>query len=79
MGAPSSATASEPFAIVGVSFKLPQHAVDEPSLWKVLEDGESLMTDWPDSRVTLDSFTDGASSGNPNTVCASRAPCIAWI
>lgn len=59
----------EPFAIVGVSFKLPQEAVDETSLWEVLETGKNLMTEWPKDRAVLDSFTDGCEDGIPNTVC----------
>ncbi|RYC59250.1 hypothetical protein CHU98_g6953 [Xylaria longipes] len=64
----SSAAASEPFAIVGLSLKLPQEATDESSLWKVLEGGKSLTTEWPENRISLDSFTDGGESGKPNTI-----------
>ncbi|KAH8889473.1 hypothetical protein GQ53DRAFT_869901 [Thozetella sp. PMI_491] len=60
--------ASEPFAIVGVSLKLPQEAVDEASLWRVLEDGKNLMTEWPKSRISLGSFAAGGEPGNPNTI-----------
>nr|APX44009.1 polyketide synthase [Pestalotiopsis microspora] len=59
---------SEPFAIIGLSLKLPQSAVDEPSLWQVLERGENLMTEWPEDRLLVDSFADGADLGKPNTI-----------
>ncbi|RWA08359.1 hypothetical protein EKO27_g6749 [Xylaria grammica] len=64
----SYAAASEPFAIVGLSLKLPQEAIDESSLWKVLEGGKNLTTEWPENRILLDSFTDGGESGKPNTI-----------
>ncbi|KAL7624922.1 hypothetical protein AAE478_004136 [Parahypoxylon ruwenzoriense] len=49
-------------AIVGLSFKLPQDAVDESSFWKVLENGRNLMTKWPESRTNLNTFYDPDSS-----------------
>ncbi|KAI1453481.1 hypothetical protein F4805DRAFT_478404 [Annulohypoxylon moriforme] len=45
----------EPFAIIGISFKLPQDATDESSFWKVLEEGRNLSSEWPENRKTLDS------------------------
>ncbi|PHH70644.1 hypothetical protein CDD80_5875 [Ophiocordyceps camponoti-rufipedis] len=48
----------EPFAVVGLSFKMPQEAVDEPSLWEVLEQRKNLMTAWPEDRAAVDSFHD---------------------
>ncbi|TGJ80280.1 hypothetical protein E0Z10_g8483 [Xylaria hypoxylon] len=59
---------SEPFAIVGVSLKLPQNVIDEPSLWQVLEDGKDLRTNWPENRISPDSFDDGGVPGKPNTI-----------
>lgn len=67
MERPKDAAVYEPFAIVGMSFKLPQ-AVDESSLWQVLETGKNLMTEWPEDHITLDSFADGREDGVPNTV-----------
>ncbi|KAI0965030.1 fatty acid synthase S-acetyltransferase [Xylaria arbuscula] len=64
----SSAAASEPFAIVGISLKLPQEAVDESSLWEVLESGKNLMTEWPESRISLGSFNDDGELGKLNTI-----------
>lgn len=46
----------EDIAIVGLSFKMPQDAEDETTFWKVLEEKRNLMTDWPESRVNLESF-----------------------
>lgn len=60
---------AEPFAIIGVSLKLPQEAVNEASLWEVLEARKNLATDWPENRASLDSFTHDGEPGRPNTVC----------
>ncbi|KAI1355097.1 hypothetical protein F5Y01DRAFT_327941 [Xylaria sp. FL0043] len=45
-------------AIVGASFKMPQEAVNENGLWDILEQGKNVMTEWPKTRVNLDSFYD---------------------
>ncbi|TGJ87999.1 hypothetical protein E0Z10_g779 [Xylaria hypoxylon] len=45
-------------AIIGVSFKMPQEAVNEASLWEILEKKKNVMTEWPTSRVNLESFYD---------------------
>lgn len=66
--------ASEPFAIIGISLKLPQEATDEPSLWEVLQGGKNLMTPWPESRISRESFDDGGEPGKPNTVRNSYFP-----
>ncbi|KAH7131783.1 hypothetical protein B0J11DRAFT_427173 [Dendryphion nanum] len=58
----------EPFAIVGISFKLAQEVIDESSLWNVLKNGKNLMTEWPEDRVAVDSFYDGGKSRTPNTL-----------
>ncbi|KUI64108.1 Lovastatin diketide synthase LovF [Cytospora mali] len=73
MDHPNEAAEYEPFAIIGMSIKLPQEAVDEPSLWEVLETGKNLMTDWPEDRIALDSFADGCEDGIPNTIKARGA------
>jgi acyl transferase domain-containing protein len=64
----SGATAAEPFAIVGLSLKLPGGVIDEKSLWKVVESATNLRSEWPESRILLDSFEDGGQGGKPNTV-----------
>jgi acyl transferase domain-containing protein len=51
----------EPIAIVGLAFKLPQEAVDEASLWEVLQQRRNLMTTWPKDRAAVESFHDGGS------------------
>lgn len=72
MDHPDDAGSCEPFAIIGVSLKLPDEAVDESSLWEVLEAGKNLRRDWPEDRIAWDSFADGAQDGVPNTVrCCS--------
>lgn len=43
-------------AIVGVSFELPQKATDEESFWDILQDGKNVMTEWPDSRINIETF-----------------------
>ncbi|KAI0405747.1 hypothetical protein F4802DRAFT_561870 [Xylaria palmicola] len=43
-------------AIVGLSFKLPQDAVDELSFWDALQHRKNFMTEWPESRLNVDAF-----------------------
>lgn len=55
----------EPLAIVGLSFRLPQEAVDEASFWEVMEQRRSLATDWPSDRACVDGFyKEGAKEPN---------------
>jgi hypothetical protein len=64
----TSSNSAEPLAIVGLSFKLPQDAVDETSFWEVMEKRKNLSTDWPTDRTCLDGFyQDGPKE--PNMVC----------
>ncbi|KAH8890390.1 hypothetical protein GQ53DRAFT_721621 [Thozetella sp. PMI_491] len=51
-------------AIVGVSFKLPQGAENESNLWDMLEHRRNAMTEWPKSRISLDSFYDADPSSH---------------
>ncbi|KAF2971310.1 hypothetical protein GQX73_g2264 [Xylaria multiplex] len=53
-----STQSMEDIAIVGVAFKLPQDAVDEVGLWHILEQRRNVMTEWPASRLNIDSFFD---------------------
>jgi acyl transferase domain-containing protein len=46
----------ESIAVIGLAFKLPQDVEDEESFWDVLEQGKSLMTEWPASRVNVNAF-----------------------
>lgn len=57
----------EPIAITGLSFKMPQDAVNETGLWSILEKGTNVKTRWPASRTTTDAFLDDGSK-KPNTV-----------
>ncbi|KAL1881225.1 Type I Iterative PKS [Diaporthe australafricana] len=56
----------EPLAITGFSFKMPQSAVDEASLWNILVNGTNVMSEWPKSRANVDAHHDGGSK-KPNT------------
>lgn len=51
----SDDSAMEPFAIIGLSFKLPGEATDESGFWKILSERKNLSTDWPKDRFTTDS------------------------
>lgn len=54
-------------AIVGASFKMPQEAESENGYWDILEEKRNVMTEWPESRINLDSFYD--ATGASNKVC----------
>ena len=47
---------TEDVAIVGYSFKLPQGVEDDNSFWEVLQNRRNLKTEWPESRINIDSF-----------------------
>ncbi|KAI0836347.1 hypothetical protein F5Y06DRAFT_298710 [Hypoxylon sp. FL0890] len=57
----------EPLAITGFSFKMPQSAIDEAGLWKILVEGTNVMSEWPATRANIDSHHDGGSK-KPNTL-----------
>ncbi|KAI0120848.1 hypothetical protein F4776DRAFT_672631 [Hypoxylon sp. NC0597] len=48
----------EPIAVVGFSFKLPGDVLDETSFWNMMYTRANQMTEWPDTRITTDSFYD---------------------
>ncbi|KAE8150558.1 hypothetical protein BDV25DRAFT_172048 [Aspergillus avenaceus] len=54
----ASGNSAQPLAIVGLSLKLSQNAVDETSFWEVMEKKKDLLTDWPRNRARLDGFYD---------------------
>jgi hypothetical protein len=54
----------EDIAVVGMSFRMPQSANDELTLYEVLRDRRNLMTAWPESRTKLNSFYDAKSNVN---------------
>lgn len=45
-------------AVIGLSFRLPQEAVSEESLWEILESRRNLMTEWPEARIKSEAFYD---------------------
>lgn len=57
----------EPIAIIGISFKMPQEASDESSLWEVIEKKKNLMTEWPRERTNIAAFHNGPDH-EPNMV-----------
>lgn len=57
--------AVDDIAIVGYSFKLPRGIDDDFKFWEVLQDRRNLSTEWPTSRINIDSFLNGKS----HTVC----------
>jgi acyl transferase domain-containing protein len=59
--------AADDIAVVGYSFKLPQGIEDDYSFWEVLQDRRNLSTEWPPSRINIDSFL----NGNSHTVCTT--------
>ena len=61
----------ESIAIIGLAFKLPQDVEDEQSFWEVLEQGKSLMTEWPASRVNVNAFARSQDT-SLNVVCNLR-------
>ena len=61
----------EPIAIVGLAYKLPQDIEDEASFWRILEQGQSVMTEWPKSRVDVNAFA-RSPEASLNTVGSDR-------
>ncbi|SPO01629.1 related to polyketide synthase [Cephalotrichum gorgonifer] len=49
-------------AVIGLSFKLPQDVDDVSGFWDVLQNRRNLMTRWPDSRISAESFVSGKQS-----------------
>ncbi|KAL3473816.1 hypothetical protein BJX99DRAFT_260932 [Aspergillus californicus] len=45
------ANSSEPLAIVGVAFKLPQDTIDATSFWDIMEKRKNMSADWPTHRL----------------------------
>lgn len=65
--------AADDIAVVGYSFKLPQGLDDDYSFWEVLQNRRNLSTEWPASRINIDSFLDG----NGHTVCPGLSHMLA--
>lgn len=58
---------TDDIAVVGYSFKLPQGIDDDYSFWEVLQERRNLSTEWPASRINVNSFLEGKS----HTVCTA--------
>lgn len=43
----------DPVVVVGMSFRFPSDAVTEDSLWEIIRDGRSTMTEIPASRYNV--------------------------
>lgn len=67
---PPRGPGSEPIAITGLAFKMPQDAINEMGLWHILEKGINVKTRWPAARTTTDVFYDDGSN-KPNMVINS--------
>lgn len=65
--------AADDIAVVGYSCKLPQGVEDDYSFWEVLQDRRNLSTEWPASRINIDSFINGKS----HTVCTGLSHVLA--
>ncbi|KAJ4305130.1 hypothetical protein N0V90_000660 [Kalmusia sp. IMI 367209] len=46
----------EQIAIIGHSYRLPQDTNDDATFWDLLENGRNVMSEWPASRTSIDSF-----------------------
>ena len=51
-----STMATEPIAIIGLSFKLPGDATSAETFWEMLLDAQCAVSDVPDSRFNADAF-----------------------
>ncbi|KAI1499235.1 hypothetical protein F5X99DRAFT_390720 [Biscogniauxia marginata] len=50
----------EDIAVVGFSFKLPQDNDNISRFWDTLQNRRNLMTEWPASRINVDSFSNAS-------------------
>lgn len=48
----------EPIAIIGISHKFPQEAVNGDSFWKMLVNQRCASTEFPRDRLNIDAFYD---------------------
>ncbi|KAK8065059.1 hypothetical protein PG997_011806 [Apiospora hydei] len=53
---------NEAVAIVGLSYRLPQEAENESGFWELLEQRRNAMTEWPGTRINLETFHDENSN-----------------
>ena len=52
----SNADRHQPLAVVGFSLRFPQEATSTESFWSMMMEGRSAMTEYPKSRMNIDSF-----------------------
>ncbi|KUJ19541.1 reducing type I polyketide synthase [Mollisia scopiformis] len=52
----------EPIAVVGISFKFPQEATSEASLWELMIQKRCVATKFPEQRFNIDAFHSSDSS-----------------
>ncbi|KAI1120480.1 hypothetical protein F5Y10DRAFT_289649 [Nemania abortiva] len=55
---------TDPIAIIGFSFRLPEDVLDEAGLWEVLLNRKNLMTEWPDNRTSAAGFHNGGTKAD---------------
>ena len=46
----------EPIAVIGMALRFSGDAVSEKSFWDVMMEKRCTMTEWPESRIDIDSF-----------------------
>jgi acyl transferase domain-containing protein len=46
----------EPIAVIGLALRFSGDAVTEKDFWKVMMEKRCTMTEWPESRINIDSF-----------------------
>jgi hypothetical protein len=59
----------EAIAIIGFALKFPQDVTSEESLWKLLLERRSTMTEVPSNRWNVDGFYKPQGHHQPGTVC----------
>ena len=66
----------EPIAVIGLSVKFPQEATSAKSFWKMLVEGRSAMTDFPNDRFNIDAFyhPDNSRPGTVRTLHGGDTP-----
>ncbi|KAL4860853.1 hypothetical protein BDV12DRAFT_208748 [Aspergillus spectabilis] len=56
----------EPIAIIGLSIKFPRDADTPEGFWRMLEEKQSAMEEWPKDRINLEAFVHRESKLSPN-------------
>lgn len=63
----------EPMAIIGMACQFPQEADNPERFWKLLVEGKSAMTEFPQEKLNINSHyhpdpAHGSSVGNPSSI-----------